>query len=892
MRERLVKQRIGRGALAAAAFACALALAPPALEAGTTGKISGRITDDTGEPVFGVNVLVVGTTLGAISDLDGLYNIINIPAGVYDIRFGHVAYQSMVVTGVTVSADQTTKRDARLASSTVALQEIEVRAERPIVDVNLTSTRSTVTTEDIEALPLQEMQDIVNLQAGVVDGHIRGGRLGEVEFQVDGVSVNNPFDNKSALKIDRSLLQEVQVISGVFDAEYGQAMSGVVNAVLKDGGDEFDWTAEIYGGGFVFPENDGRSVEDQFLPTSIGSAQLSVSGPTGLPKTTYLANVRGYRFDDYVRAVRIVRPTDRIVIDQGQANFTPTGDGKEMPLGYTREGSGLLKLTNTSFEGIKLSYQAVFNEIKAQRTAFAYRFNPDGRATQRTHSISHGLDWTHTLTPSTYYRLGVRQNFREYRDMAYDSLWDPRYDAAGAPRTLPELYGAYYGGVDLTRYLQKTNEFLAVGQVVSQVTRDHLVKVGGELRLPQVEFGNLGVLSETFVGEANDQILVRYRDEPPHFPGPGEYHPVIASGYAQDQLEWRDLTVRGGLRVDYFDARSTIPSDLKNPANSIPGAPPSGPKETTAKTVVSPRLGVAIPVSESAGVHFAYGHFYQFPAIGEIFSNADYNALEDLPASTPEYKSVYGNPDVRPEQTVQYEIGYKQAVTSDFGVDVNVFYKDVRDLLGIEFITTYNDAEYPRLTNADFGNVIGFTIALDHRKLGPVTAALDYTWQQAEGNTSDPRETATRASAGRDARPRLIPFNWDQRHTFNATLSSILPEGIAASLVFRAGSGQPYTPSIETVAGFGVVPNSGRKPGAMLVDFRAEKTIPVRDIDLSLFGRIFNLFDTRYFNGSVYESTGSPYYSSLPTDQRVPVDPTRYYAPRRIEVGIKLEPGS
>ncbi len=133
-----------------------------------------------------------------------------------------------------------------------------VVAERSPVDLKITSSQSTLTSEEIENLPVQNLDDVVNLQAGVVDGHFRGGRQGEVQYQVDGVSVNNAFDNSSSLKIDRSLLQEVQVISGTFDAEYGQAMSGVVNAVLKQGTEEFQADAEVFTGGFFFP---GREEE-------------------------------------------------------------------------------------------------------------------------------------------------------------------------------------------------------------------------------------------------------------------------------------------------------------------------------------------------------------------------------------------------------------------------------------------------------------------------------------------------------------------------------------------------------------------------------------------------------------------------------------------------------
>src|SRR5205085_6077372 len=111
---------------------------------------------------------------------------------------------------------------------------------------------------------VQELQDVVNLQAGVVEGHFRGGRLGEVQFQVDGITVNNPYDNTSSLRIDRSLLEEVQVISGTFDAEYGQAMSGVVNAVLRSGGDKLQLEGETFSGGYVVGDADARLLPSRF----------------------------------------------------------------------------------------------------------------------------------------------------------------------------------------------------------------------------------------------------------------------------------------------------------------------------------------------------------------------------------------------------------------------------------------------------------------------------------------------------------------------------------------------------------------------------------------------------------------------------------------------------
>jgi len=214
--------------------------------------------------------------------------------------------------------------------------------------------------------------------------------------------------------------------------------------------------------------------------------------------------------------------------------------------------------------------------------------------------------------------------------------------------------------------------------------------------------------------------------------------------------------------------------------------PQSHPEPTTPKVSVSPRLGVAFPITVRSGLHFAYGHFYQLPPLGDMFANADYSILSRLQAGTSAFSTVMGNPDVKPEMTVQYEFGYKQSLTDDFGFEFTVYYKDIRDLLGVEFITTYNDAEYSRLTNVDFGTVKGFIVALDHRALGPVSLAVDYTWQTAQGNSSDPNETANRAAAGEDARPRVVPFGWDQRHTFNATLSMQTAKVYSLSAVLRA----------------------------------------------------------------------------------------------------------
>lgn len=874
----------------AIAAACLFALSPSTLRAGTTGKISGRVIDkNSHEPLVSVNVVLTGTTLGAPTDLDGYYNIINIPPGSYDVEFRLIGYGPYSVKQVLVTVDRTTKVDASLEEAAVTTGEVVVVATKPVVETNLTSTVSTLTDKDIEALPVQELKDIVNLQAGVVDGHFRGGRDGEVQYQVNGVSVNNSYDNSSTIKIDRSLIQEVQVITGTFDAEYGQAMSGVVNTVLKSGGDKLTYNSEVFLGSFVYPSGGARGLDYTFRPEFLNqNYQLSVSGPLGLPKTGFLFSGRRSVFNDYYLGVRYFNPLDTTGISNPIQWIThPTGDQKIVALAYSREWSGLAKITNNSLPGIEISYQALGNVIDASKIddAFTFRANPDGKKKQKTWSIVHGIDLTHTISATTFYNLSVRQNYFDYHDWVFDDFYDPRYDYAHSSVSFSDFaYGASIAGVDFGRFEQKTNALVLKGALTSQLTRNQLWKIGGEFETSTIDFGTAGTL--TYKGDT----LYRYVDFPPDYPGVQRYTPVSLAAYAQDQIEWNDLTVRTGLRLEYFNARAFLPSDLANPANAIAGAPPSYPRRATKKISLAPRIGISYPITTTSAVFFSYGHFYQLPPLRDIFTNADYEKLARLQAGTGNYDVVYGNPDIKPERTVQYEFGYKNAVTNFLGLNVNLFYKDIRDLLGVEFIDTYTAAAYARLTNVDFGSVTGFTISLDQRQVGLLSSTLDYTWQTAQGNSSDPSETATRAAAGEDPRPRQVPLDWDQRHTLNMTIQMSKQGNFAVSTIMRFGSGQPYTPAIGSGFGASLEKNSGRKPSGFVVDLRGEKFFTLAGANMSFFARVFNLLNTTYFNGYVFANTGSPDYGLFPLsqDKNKLADPTRYYAPRRIEIGVSM----
>ena len=870
--------------------ALALCLAVVA-HAGTTGKLSGVVRDAKKQPVAGVNVALPDARLGALTDSAGRYVIYNVPAGTYSMRVGMIGYATTTLTDVAIPADRTTTQDVTLQESAVTLQEVVVKGQRPVVELGLTSNVATVTRKEIAQLPVQQLEDIVNLQAGVVDGHIRGGRKDEVQYQVDGVSVNNPYDNAASIRLDRSVLEEVQVISGTFDAEYGQAMSGVVNSVLRRGSDRFQWSGEVFAGDYIFSSST-RPTGDADKPGTLQNYQLTVSGPVGLPKTVFLASGRygvtdGY-LGGYQKLFNLERPApDSVVVSP----LTPDS----LPVGTSREWLTLAKLSNRSISGVELSYQAILNGIEARDQNWDFRYDVSGLPTRHTFSAVHGFEWTHTLTPTTFYRLNLRQNYFDYKEWVYEDFYDPRYDLYGAALNGNQLgfappgflYDAILAGVSGTRFIQNTNAVVMAGSISHNVSRDHQIKAGFDWEPTKVKFGTPGHL--VWSGNA----WIRHVNEPANgFPAPQTYDPRIGSAYAQDDIEWNDLRFRGGLRFEFFDARTLVPGDFANPANAVVGADYVPPHATSRKITLAPRIGVSYPITTKSSLFFAYGHFYQMPQLGQMFSNADYSVLATLQASSDKDYGVLGNPDVKPEKTIQYQFGYKQQLKDWLGLDLTLFYKDIHDLLGTEIQTTYNNADYERLANLDFGSVTGVTVALDQRPVGPVSTSLDYTWQIAEGNSNDPYEAAARRDAKEDLRPHQVPLNWDQRHTLNLTLTVSDPGTYVVSGVFRAVSGQPYSPSATD---FGTLDrNSGRKPASFLMDLRAEWT-PVRAAGaaLSVFGVAYNIFDQRFFNGDVFADTGSPYYPRVLTfnEQKQLSNPTRYYTPRRIQLGIRWEGG-
>jgi len=216
------------------------------IDAATTGKISGVVTAEaTNLPLANVTVAIVGTSSTSTTNDAGYYVMTNIPPGTYDVKVEHAGYGSETVAGAKVLTGLTTTLDFALKRAAVQLEGITVTAVKPRIKRDVTQTTKILEAEDIAAMPRDTVNGIVATQAGVAvlnstgTLHVRGGRAMEVKYLIDGIPINDPIGRSMGLHISTNSLEQIEVITGGFNAEHGDAQSGVINLITKAGTQNF-----------------------------------------------------------------------------------------------------------------------------------------------------------------------------------------------------------------------------------------------------------------------------------------------------------------------------------------------------------------------------------------------------------------------------------------------------------------------------------------------------------------------------------------------------------------------------------------------------------------------------------------------------------------------------
>jgi outer membrane receptor protein involved in Fe transport len=318
--------------------------------------------------------------------------------------------------------------------------------------------------------------------------------------------------------------------------------------------------------------------------------------------------------------------------------------------------------------------------------------------------------------------------------------------------------------------------------------------------------------------------------------------------------------------------------------------------DSESSSQLSPRVGLAFPISDGGVLHVSYGHFFQVPRFSYVFTNSEFEVqLGDL-------ETIMGNANLKPEKTVAYEVGLQQAITPDWKIELTIYYKDIKNLLGQEIITTRDKKIYARYINRDYGNTRGFVFSLIKQYMQNFGATVDYTFQIARGNASDPNAVFFdhQSSPPRESEKQVLPLDWDQRHSVNGTVIIGNPSDWTLSLIGRFHTGQPYTPSNPGSALAEQFENSERKPTQLNLDVNFNKRFRIAGQLVKLFVRAYNVLD-RLNAQQVYTSTGNPRHPFRTIGEtevllqnpnfslhEIDLRPDFYTEPRRVIAGIEL----
>lgn len=920
------------------------------VEAGTTGKIKGQIVDDkTGEPLTGVNVMIDGTTLGAATDIDGFYIILNIPPGKYNLKVSYIGYATSLVE-VNVSVDLTTTQNFSLVDKTVGIDLVTVTAEVPTVTMDRTNSTAKIGADQIKNLPVQNLDDLVQLQAGVVldtkgGVHIRGGRSNEVAYLVDGVPISNQFSSGggSLLDLESGSIQELQVISGTFNAEYGQAQSGVINVVSKDPQEYYSGSATAFIGDRVSSNNDIFLGVDEIRPFNQYNLEGNITGPIPIIKKLGFYFYGRYTKDDgYLYGQQLANPEDAWNIAAYETWYTRkypndpgvrsaiieipdsllTGDRSFVPMDPRERLFTNFKLNFAITPTFRLGYNLFLESETGKKYNDNYRYTPNALQNVESYSQIHIFSINHMLTESMFYNASVSMIKRKEKQYLYYNITDSRLQTVSPSRDRFYLGGTNPGITNI-----EADKYLAKIDLTWQVDNYNLLKIGGNFVKHRVYYNNL---TPEFSDDVNlgsnfypidpdlsfDEFLEQSRQA--HLVAPQltvtgetgfsdikyEHNPTEFALFAQNTLELEQLIINVGLRYDWFDPdHQALTNPRVNPVvGSVSLLSASDLKDVEIQSQFSPRIGIAYPISGNGVVHVAYGHFFKTPPFEYIYDNSEYkvNGIEG---------PIVGNANLKPQKTIAYEIGLQQEVFTKVSLDVTLFYSDFTNLIGLEVIRQIgNFSSYLQRTNIDNATNQGFTVAIE--KLydgGLLTGGIDYTYQVGKGNESDPDNIAiiqTAGSAGgtvKDAQKEFIPLDWNQTHTLNATVAMNF-DAWTISFIGRFQSGQPYSPTPLRLDVLSKFKNSDNKPVQHSVDMFVRKGFALGGMRLNVFLKVYNLYDAAN-ELTVYSITGRAV-----SDHRYPnaekleearlvglyglqdVDTRQdwFSQPRRIELGLTL----
>ncbi len=869
-----------------------------------------------------MNVELKGTYMGAATDLEGQFLISNINPGQYDIEVSIIGYKIYLKTGVEVAPGETVVIEVELEESILAFgEEIEVVGKKPLLEVDLTSSEESFTSGDIEQKIVESLDDIVAQQAGVVksDGeiHIRGGRADESMYIIDGVSVKDPLSGYgNTVYVNPDAIKELKVVTGGFNAEYGQAMSGIIDVVTKEGDDTYSGSFKIKSdhlGLGAFNNANTQIVEFDFGgPEPLTNYILPTIGLDLPGQLSFFLSGYGNISDTYLNQAAQLYPS-RSSLDM----FAPRQENDWHVLG---------KLTwkiNPS-QKISLSYdrslginQGFFRRYLISSAYYPYEFsqNLDNYPTFTTEAILVNLIWKHTVSPRTFYEVTVSDFYNSTHSSVQNKHWSDyseRLDLYPI-RYLPDSQGnltirrgdGFYDYGDSGQwYDYYSDRWSLKSEITSQITNDQQFKAGFEIastKMQVVDIVDPWVDSDAGFGRSYDIYQV---------------HSYMGNIYVQDQIKYDGMIVNIGLRYDYWFPGKFVQEAIDDPETIIISdeARRIFYEETfelfglRGKGHLSPRIGISHPISDRDVLYFHYGHFSQQPKGQYVYAK--------LKSTSPATYQLFGNPNLNPTTTVAYEIGLKHKFNENLVMDLKAYYKDMFGYPSSERVEMENprlgNISYYMYFNMDYARSKGIELRIKQRYAQHLTGALNFSYAVSKGKASNPNDNLLVASGQLEEKPLKENYlSWDvpirltldlNYHVGDELITFLglpLPSKWGMSARWELESGKRYTELIDVKNEIYDDGNPNAKIAAywQQLDLRFYKYFDLFGLTFSAIIEIENVFDAkipRIINpdtGREYrpgDPLTSNYTSVINPDPDPRYNPSKYRWPRRLTFGLSV----
>jgi len=765
-----------------------------------TGKINGYVRDaETGEELIGANVILEGTTMGAATNIEGYYVITNVPPGSYTIRASMVGYAPQTIRDVRVNINLTTELNINLKTSTIQTEEVVVVATQPIVRQDVSSSVVNLNIEEVKSLPVVSVSGIIGLQAGVQGLTIRGGGSDQTAFVVNGITLRDERDNTPYTGISFTSIEELQIQTGGFNAEYGNIRSGLINIVTKEGkkdkytvsfigryrpagrkhfgaavndpnsywikpyiDNDVAWTGTNNGKWDIYTQRNYAKFPGGW--NAVSEALLSDSDPTNdlTPEAAQQVFLWQHR-----RELDIKRPdydVDMSVsgpVPGGQtlgnlrflASYRQTREMYYIPLSKDsyQDFNAQIRLTSDIATGMKLSVEGLYGEQTGTnssraggpglfRSASGIASNIDWRsgasftdarvyasdywAPSKIITNMQGFKFTHVLSPQTFYEvLGSRVASKYDTNPGRKRDTRKLYNIGGV--LFDESPIGYFSGVSSgigsamnmglgysnSRDSSKLATYTLKTDFASQIDKYNYVKTGFEFIYTDNNV-NYGLIEPALPSSNSISAWHTF--------------PKRLGVYVQDKLEFEGMIANLGIRLDYLDPGGDWYE--YDPYNKALSGKFAGGLDTLLKKVsvekqlnISPRLGVAFPITVNSKLYFNYGHFRSMPVPENLF-------LLRRSLSTFEVTRI-ANPSNPLPRTIAYELGYEQNMFDQFLLSIKGYYKDISDQPRlVTYISRNGAVNYSRPEPNNYADIRGFEIELRKNRGEWITGFFNYTY--------------------------------------------------------------------------------------------------------------------------------------------------------------------